>query len=109
MGLTVSLTGDWLISVGNRKESVGTITFDSAYVSGGESLTAANVGLQKIEHISFNQGEDGYVFEYDYTNSKVKAYVTKDPGDAGGADIVLQEAGVIDLSSVVVKFRALGY
>lgn len=109
MALTVSLTGDWLSSVGSEKAVVGTITFDDSYAAGGESLTAANIGLQKIKFISLNQGEDGYVFFYDYANSKVKAYVTIDPANAGGANVVLQEAGAIDLSSVVVHFRAVGY
>lgn len=109
MALTVTLAGDWLSSLGNKKASTGTITFDSSYASGGESLTPAMVGLQKIDFISLNQGEDGYVFHYDAANQKVIAYVTIDPGDAGGANVVLQEAGAIDLSNVVVEFHAIGF
>ena len=76
MALTVSLTGDWLSSIGSRRASQGTITFDSSYATGGESLTAANIGLGVIDRIEFNQGEDGYTFKYDYTNSKVMAFRT---------------------------------
>ena len=74
MALTVSLTGDWMSSVGNRRAVDGTITFDSSYATGGESLTAANIGLGTIDHIQFNQGEDGYVFEWDKTNNTVIVY-----------------------------------
>jgi hypothetical protein len=109
MALTISLTGDWMHSIGDLKAVHGIVTFDNSYASGGESLTAANVGLQKILFMSLNQGEDGYVYKYDYTNSKVLAYVSKDPAAAGGADIVLQEAGAIDLSAAVVNFFAIGY
>lgn len=82
MALSVSLTGDWLSSFGNKKASHGTITFDSSYATGGESLTPANVGLGTLDRIHFNTGEDGYVFEYDYSNETVIAY---QPGAAGGA------------------------
>jgi hypothetical protein len=74
MALSVSLTGDWLSSLGNRRSSQGVITFDSSYATGGEALTPANVGLGTIDRIDFNQGEDGYVLRYDYTNEKVLVY-----------------------------------
>lgn len=79
MALTVTLSGDWLSSIGNKRAVSGTITFDSSYDSGGESLTAANIGLGRIERIEFNQGEDGYVFEYDYSASKVIVYTPSQP------------------------------
>lgn len=74
MALTVSLTGDWLESVGSKRAVNGKITFDSSYATGGETLTPANIGLGVIDRIEFNQGEDGYVFKYDYTNQKVLVY-----------------------------------
>lgn len=74
MALTVSLTGDWMASAGSQRATNGTITFDSSYPTGGESLTAANVGLGSISFIEFNQGSSGYTFQYDYANSKVLVY-----------------------------------
>lgn len=74
MALTVSLTGDWLSSLGNRKAASGKITFDSSYTTGGLSLTAANVGLSSIERIEFNS-DSGYTMAYDYTNKKVQVFV----------------------------------
>lgn len=35
--------------VGNQKETVYDVTFDSKYLEGGESATAANLGLNNIE------------------------------------------------------------
>ena len=105
MALTVGLTGDWRISTGNRNESVGTIAFDSSYPTGGEALTAANVGLGVLDHITITS-KGGYVFEYDYTNSKVLVYV-EEAVAAGGP--LLEVADTTNLATVTgVKFRAVG-
>lgn len=109
MGLTYSLTGDWMHSLGDLKAVHGTITFDSSYAANGEAFSAASIGLKRILFIALNQGEDGYVYKFDYANSKVLAYQGKDPAAAGGADIPLQETGAIDLSAAVVNFFAIGY
>lgn len=60
-------------NVGDARLHVGTIAFDDSYPTGGESLTAANVGLQKIDSIDFD-ATAGFVFQYDFTNSKVLVY-----------------------------------
>ncbi len=78
MGLTVTLAGDWLSNIGNRRAIEGTITFDSSYPTGGESLTAANIGLGVLKRIQFNP-VSGYILTYDYANQKVLVYA------AGGA------------------------
>jgi hypothetical protein len=59
----------------------GTIDFDSSYPTGGEPLTAANIGLATIKWINF-QDAAGFSFTYDYTNAKV---VAKCPGVVTGA------------------------
>lgn len=105
MGLTVGLTGDWLESIGNKRAVVGTIAFDSSYPTGGESLTAANIGLGVIDHMTI-EPKGGYVFEYDYANKKVLAYV-EEAVAAGGP--LLEVANAVDLAAVTgVKFRAVG-
>jgi hypothetical protein len=76
MALTVTLAGDWLSSLGNKRASNGTLTFDSSYATGGESLTPANIGLGVIDSITFNQGEDGYVFKYIHSTQKVQVFRT---------------------------------
>lgn len=73
MGLTVTKTGDWQIIAGNARMCKVQIAFDSSYPTGGESLTAADLGLKTIDFISI-QAKNGLVFEYDYTNFKVLAF-----------------------------------
>jgi hypothetical protein len=54
-------------------EVSGTLAFDSSYPTGGETLTAANLGLAQIDNIQV-QPRLGLVFEYDYTNSLLLVY-----------------------------------
>ena len=65
---------------GNRRTSQCVLAFDSSYPTGGEALTPGQVGLQVIESASI-EPKGGYVFEYDYTNQKIKVF------SGGGADI----------------------
>ena len=53
MALTVTLTGDWASISGNKNTVTGTLAFDSSYPTGGESLTAAAIGLGAIDFIQF--------------------------------------------------------
>lgn len=110
MALTVSLSGDWLSSFGNKRASSGTITFDSSYATGGESLTPANIGLGTIERITFNHGEDGYVFKYDYTNQKVMAYrtATLTPTGTISAPTFTGSALAAHAHNILVKGSAAG-
>lgn len=83
-------------------------TFDSSYATGGESLTAGDFRLDSLILVHA-EPVDGYVFAYDYTNSKLKAFRQKDPGAAGGADIALPEvAATTDLSAVATRVFAIG-
>lgn len=76
MAVAASFSGDWQTSLGNRRGVSATLTFSGTYTTGGESLTPANLGLGAIDvgSVLLNQGEDGYVFKYDYTNKKVLVY-----------------------------------
>lgn len=106
---SVTLAGDWMISVGNRREVIGLFNFDSSYPTGGESLTAASIGLGVLDFISFDQGQGGYVFDYDYANSKILVYQQTDPAAVGGANIPLVEVtNTTSLATLVAKFRAIG-
>jgi hypothetical protein len=57
----------------NGWDVTGTIAFDSSYPTGGETLTAANLGLSQIDSISVYP-RLGLMFEYDYTNSLLLVY-----------------------------------
>ena len=62
-------------NLGNKREHEATLAFDSSYPTGGESLVAADLGLHTIQSIAVDP-KSGYVFEYDYTNSLLLAYVS---------------------------------
>ena len=57
---------------GSKKIAFCDIALDSAYPTGGEGLTPGNLGLERIE-FAIIPNKNGYMFEYDYTNKKIKA------------------------------------
>lgn len=59
--------------VGHQTIVTGTIAFDASYPTGGESFTAADLGLRTID-LMLVQSTAGLVYNYDYTNSKLLAY-----------------------------------
>ena len=91
MALTVALSQP--DSVAGVK--FGFLTFDSSYATGGESLTAADLGLTVI-HLMILAGSSFYQGEYDYTNSKVKL--------TGLGEV----ASGLDASAVTLRFVAYG-
>lgn len=84
-------------------------TFDSSYPTGGESLTPAMLGLSEIFLVLVSNdaadGSAGFVFQYDYTAQKIKAF------DEGGvADAPLTELADTssDLDGDVVRLLVYG-
>jgi len=112
MALTITLSGDWQGNSDNQRYVQGQLAFDSSYPTGGESLTAANIGLRVIEHINV-QPRSGFVFDYDYTNSLLLAYRTGAATVTAGATpaaALAEVSNTTDLSTLTgVRFRAVGY
>ena len=50
------------------------VDFDSSYPTGGEALTDTNCGLNDDNLYVFPFPADGYLFEYDRANQKLKAF-----------------------------------
>ena len=71
MALTVAVSEHGIAN--NKRSNRGTLAFDSSYPTGGESLTASNVGLSRIEEMLL-QPKSGYSFEFDHDNDKVIVY-----------------------------------
>lgn len=88
---------------GDMQYRVFEITFDDSYVTGGEPMAAADIGFSKIEFITFAGGDSGYVFDYDFTNSKVIVYRA-----AGSAAALQQVPNTTDLSAVITRAMAWG-
>ncbi len=70
MALTVAITER--SQSGNKLVNRGTVAFDASYSTGGESLTANQVALRILDTISF-EVQEGFSFEYDYSNATVIA------------------------------------
>lgn len=81
MALTIASVRGADSVAGNKKVKIRDITFDASYPTGGEPLTAADVGLRQIEYVSDGvarntAGTLSVNVTYDYTNSKLFAYET---------------------------------
>ena len=83
--------------------TTGTITFDSDnYPSGGEVLTAVDVGLDSnIDALILEISLSGFVARYNVATGKVLIY------EIGGA-LVLVEIGADDASGEVFPYVAIG-
>jgi len=111
--ITLELTGGGvrpLRMIGNAdlKVVTGRFTFDSAYLTGGESLGPSDIGLLEINTVVFGPavyrgGEAsataGFDVVYDHTYNTVVALT------ATNAEVV---SGT-DLSTFVSRFIAIGY
>lgn len=83
MALTVAVTRR--VVAGHQNIVTGTLAFDSSYPTGGESLTAANLGLRTIDLMLIQPSAVGFLYSYDYTNSKVQVYTQGYAHGTGGA------------------------
>lgn len=99
MALTITIKDQTVF--GNKRIVSAEIAFDSSYGTGGESLTAAMLGLNAIDHI-IPSPKSGYLFEYDYSNALLKAYYpTKgQTGAASGSNQPTVSTGSATASAV---------
>ena len=88
---------------GNIKYVIKDITFDDSYPTGGEGLSATQLGLEEVYIVLISQKSDGYVVQYDYSNEKLEIY------EAGADGAALDEvANTTDLSGSHFVFLASG-
>ena len=95
MAITVTLDAGARVVKGDEVETRGSFNL-GAYATDGIAVTAANVGLSVLEHMSIEVG-GGYHFEYDKANGKIKAY-------DGSTEI----ADTTDITAYVPRFVAYG-
>lgn len=105
MALTNSVV--FRTTFGNKKVVVVDVTFDSSYPTGGESLTAANLGLTKIQYVAPGVADTNYVTRYDYTNSKLLAYTSDYSTDVDGP--LIEVANATSLATADVRLLVVGY
>ncbi len=87
---------------GNMKVAVVEVTFDSSYATGGESLTASDLGLQKVHFAICNIVDVGAD-----TVNVTNAYYDK----TASTVVLIDETPAVvtgDVSAVVVQVVAFG-
>lgn len=102
MASTLTLSGDWMISLGNRRQTSGTGNLGT-YETAGIAVAASQAGLGQLNSLVVDPA-GGYVFEYVPSTGKVKAYWT------GTTGAVLNEVDTAtNLAGVTFNWRAVGY
>jgi hypothetical protein len=75
------------------------------YATNGVAVTKAQFDLPvSLDHLDVGSGS-GYVFEWDKTNGKIKAFIDKTPA---AATPLAEVANAVDITAVVVRFFAQG-
>lgn len=78
---------------------VADVTFDSSYPTGGEPLTAADLGMLNIEYLEATQkGVASRLAEYDYANAKLLLFTA----------LSTEAANASNQSTIVVRVLAIG-
>ncbi len=92
---------------GRQKIVKGTLAFDNSYPTNGEPLTAAQLGLSRVEHAHVHASY-GYVFEVVYSSATallIKAYWQNEVA----ASVLVEVTNTTDLSAAsAVRITAYG-
>jgi len=100
MASTVTLTGDWMLSIGNERMTRGTANLGT-YATGGITITPAQCGLGLITSF-IPKPAGGYIFQY--SAGKVLAYWQ----DAVAKDPLVEVDTSTNLSSITFSWDAIG-
>lgn len=103
MASTITLSGDWMISLGNRKQTQGTGNLGT-YATAGIAVSAAQCGLGVVDSLVCDPA-GGYVFQYVPSTGKVKAYWT----GAATSAVLAEVDTATNLAGVTFTWRAIGY
>lgn len=89
--------------VGPLKHNIVDVTLDSSYVTGGEAVTLANLGLAQSAKFVSPGSNGSYTTVFDYTNTKLLVYRT------GAINAVAEQVpNATDLSAVTVRLIVEG-
>jgi len=97
---------------GDQRVVIADVLMDNSYLTGGELLPAATLGLKTVNFavaVQKNATTSIRVFQYDIANGKLLAFQQTDPAAAGGAAIPFPEVtSAVDLSATTVRIIAIG-
>ncbi|MGH9266731.1 MAG: hypothetical protein ACRD0D_00985 [Acidimicrobiales bacterium] len=78
--MAVSITNLSVFVAGSKRMAVATVTFDSSYPTGGEPVTAANLGLATLDALfaadAVNATPANLTVRFDRTNAKLLVFRT---------------------------------
>jgi len=94
----LTVTNEVMSVWGNKRVVMFDLAFDSSYAYGGETLTKASRRMADVDKVIV-QSKNGYTFEYDETNEKVKVFA---PAPA----IVYEEQHTIADNLVTLNYPA---
>jgi len=103
MALTIAAVKHFNVVRDGVRDSVFNVTCDNSYPSGGYGLAAAALGLKGIYTVMPCSAPGGYLFSYDYTNSKLMAR------ECAAAGSPPAEVGATDLNGLVVRLEVRGW
>ena len=89
---------------GNRKMVSGVITLDSSYVTGGEAVTLAQLGLSRLDFLCLTAGI-GYLPTWDGSTTAPKVLVYRQTAATGA---LVEVPSTTDMSATTVRFIAFG-
>lgn len=102
MALTVTILDRFVVAAEAEADLAlvtADVQFDNSYPTGGEPLTASDLGIASVRQLDARQkGVGNRICEYDYANSKLKLYTALGTEAANGSD----------QSAITVRVFAIG-
>lgn len=102
--MAVTISGLDFSVAGDKRRTLGTVTFDNSYPTGGEAITPQQVGLADILFMDVENPVSSTpttrMCTYDLTNEKFMVFTSSDGN---------QVANGTDLSAFSARFEAVGW
>lgn len=96
--MTLVLTKVAHTVIGNKRMHIYTGAFDNSYPTNGEAYTPGDLGLTQNPELLIVLPHNGFVFDWDKANKKIKARALSIAGGAAaaGTDALSIKAGVLN-------------
>lgn len=103
--MAIGVTRVFVNKAGKKRQTVTEVALDSSYPTGGEAITAAQLGLSFVD-AALCSSSTGHIARYDKTNAKIKMFYADYDAVADGA--LIEVPNTTDLSAVTVTVVAYG-
>lgn len=90
---------------GRKRQTVTLVTMDDSYPTGGEAVTANQLGLTFVD-AAICQTNSGHIAQYDKANAKIMLYYAD--YDATGDGALIEVPAATNVATVVVTVLAWG-